>query len=408
MPVSVDPKGEGSQAEKGVYPAKYAYMGEELKDLDWSPLERAIIQFELIDKDDSAPYSVAAGDELVHVIWQMTGKKIPLGSEEQTFEAAVEALKGCTWEGLINIVGKKGFIDRLQIPSGGYNFRFVRFQTRDEKGRAGWFERVWKEGEKPTKNAIIDLVVVGGQFDGWLQSCFLPITFRADALKNDLQITGNALAQVLAASGVTKELLVAEVEAVEAGGGMYFETVEQPLPELEALMVKLAVGGHLISGTVDAEGKTPWGALVPAGVGMPATPGQMQTTQTQPAQAPMTDERRLRGLMEAVSERMWGGEEPVFMPDGALAPTRGMYLAVNVIKVVAETMPESGVECKWPPIATGWTDQGLALAVNVFASLSVEDESALIKLVGDSSASHKALAEYVRDAFGTPAADQQF
>jgi len=391
---------EYDSVPKGVYQASFAFLGEELQDFEWSPLPRVFLRFKL--PQGEASLSVAAGDELSYVVWQLTGRKMEVETPRNMFKVAGRLLDGFTWQGLVN-VNKRGWVDRLQIPSGAYTFSFSRFSTRMKDGRAGWFEYKPPDGGDPRHLSVIDLVVDAGMYEGWLQTGLFPCTFKSDPQKGTIAFSGAALKRVMMATGLTQELLEAEVSA--AGGVLaYFADLTNPMPEIEKLMIRLAEQGARLAGTVDQDGKTPWGALTPSGtvaldLGL-KTEARPQAQSFGAASGRSEDEERLRALMTEISTRIWGSDAPVFDAQGRLTPEKGMYLAGNVIAVVADLFPDGRVKKFWPPVdeeeASNWTAEGVSLMVDVFAALNSEDEGVLLTLVGESGASHEALVEYVK------------
>jgi len=385
-------------APPGVHKARYSFVDDEMKDYDWSEQPRVFLNFELVEEQNTAKYSVQADDELVFVVWQLTGKRLDVGTPEQMFKSARKALDNCHWQGLV-LVGKSGFVRSLQLPTDVYKFRFLQFTSRDQDtGKPHWIVRTF-EG-KESKRTFFEVEVVEGSYTGWRQTGSIPLSFQSNSSTGDLNLSGHGLVALLRATGITPELLDSEVQ--EAGSTLdYFEDITNPLPELERLMIRIAAGGFIFGGSVDDKGYIPWASMVPA------TPGQ-------PLAARPTDSSDeidlVCGMVTQLAQQMWGKNIPVFDAAGNLvadgAGNGGLYLGKYVVVVLAEAFPESGIEKRWPP--DKWANQdGFTLIRHVFSGLLLEDEGTLISLVGSSQQSQGALVDWTAKNFLGKQVDEQ-
>jgi len=378
-------------APPGVHKARYSFVDDEMKDFGWSEQPRVFLNFELVEEQNTAKYSVAADDdELAFVVWQLTGKRLDVGTPERMFKSARKALENCHWQGLV-LVGKSGFVRSLQLPMDMYKFRFLQFTTRDQDtGKPHWIVRTF-EG-KESKRTFFECKVVEGQYIGWRQTGSIPLSFQANSSTGDLNLSGHGLVALLRATGITPDMLDGEVQ--EVGSTLdYFENITNPLPELERLMIRQAEGGFIFGATVDDKGYIPWASMVPAMAGQPLAARPTGSSD---------DIGLVCGMVVQLAQQLWGDDIPVFDVAGNLVANDngngGLYLGKNVVVVLAEAFPESGIEKRWPP--DKWVNQdGFALIRDVFSGLLMEDEGMQISLVGSSQQSHAALVDWTAKNF---------
>lgn len=390
MPLKWPIEGEREfvSAAPGVYEASFAFLGEEWKHFDWSPEPLVHMRFELEGEGITASLSLPP-EALVHTVGLMTRRQVPGNvSPEEMLRTAHALLANFQWRGLVN-VGKKGFIRRLQVPSGVYEFHFSCFSTQMDD-RAGWIEYTAASGDQ-RRLSIVELeVLTPEKYRGYRQSCLFPPTFHWHPETGDLSLSGDALLAVLAATGVVMEDLHEDVE--EKGGvRAYFADPANPFPELEALMFDRAEAGHRIAGVVREDGNAPWGALVASSIeGTLTTP----VLSSPPIVARPSEEQTLCDLMQLLSDRVWeGGEGSVFEESGALAGP-GLHLGRAVLKPSSELFPSSGVVPRWPP--TTWEEGGLAFAIDVFAALTSLEDVELRGLI----ANREKMEAWMKDIWG--------
>lgn len=406
MPVTID---DSIRAQRGVYHVEFAYLKEEMTVSDSFPFPRVILQFARKDEDSMLPMGIPANDELAGVVWRLTGEYIPTDTPEEAFAGAQIALKDLDWEGLV-YVGGYGWVERIQVPPGAYNFKFVKIGVRDrDTGRASWFE-ITRDDGTVSQLSTVELVVVGGDYEGYKQEALFPVSFQVDKSKNLINISGqSALYKVMRAMGVNSEYFVTKVNEAEAQGESFFEDITNPLPELENMFAEMAENGHRLSGSVDEKGNLYWGTLTATGrTKTVSKSGPSKKKMERPGIEVKEDEARR--WMTELSKLLVGEDNTDLFDDGDLTgpadePGKGMYLAVNVIKPIAEAMPDSGVKLSWPPSRGGWSDRGAELVTDVFACLVAEggeDEGRLLELVGSSDQSHDALKDFVVEVFGNP------
>ena len=388
MPMAWEQKGDEQDVPKGVHQAAFGYMEDKPETFAWSPLPRAFLKFELPELRTKVTCSVPCGNELAYVVWQMTGKNIIAGqtsSPDDVFIAAraTLGLEGVAWNGQVR-VNHRGWVDQLQVPAGAYSMKFGGFTTRGDDGAAQEMSYIDKKSGDERYFLRYIGEVIGTPWAGWRHEDFCPCSYKfgADGLLTIHE--SSALYKLLTVGGITAEEFM----------NITFDPGQSPVPVFEDSLLRHAGGGHTYTVVIDREGKADWKTLTDVGAGTVQAP----VTATAPAigVAPVTGSDGTGGdlagvvtdLLATISMTMYKDHAPILEPSGMLNE-RGLYIAKNVLRPIAEQHPWTGIKAEWPP--TKWGVDGMGHATSLLGTLAGKTTEELMMLVGEGEQQHQAL-----------------
>jgi len=362
MAIKVTQGGDFASVPMGVYPATFASMEEEVKTYDWSKNGQVYFKFNVKvgDKEEVAVYSVDAGEELRQLVKMLTKREAP-----RDWEQIKDVMKKAQWKGLVN-VNKKGFIARLQIPTGPYSFKFGGFSH----GKDGLPRVVEMQGERgPYEMIFVKHIVADGPCVGWTQDDSVGVKFTVSG--SDLAINDKS-----SFWGLCQAIGINSDEA----GDVTITEGETPLQTIERVGLRMADDGWVYGGVVNDKYRLPWDTLTKVGFGEGGNPRELENS--------------ILEKMERLYKRLYGKDEP--MATGEVFTDAGKYLARNIFGVMADKLPRIGVK-RTMPMQWGYATM---FDVDVlFNELLEKTDNELMNLIGDSEATHTRFVEYLEQLF---------
>lgn len=369
---------KGVTLAPGIYEVILEGIEPALKTFDWSSIPRGMIKFNVPALQATASYSVECGPYLVKLVSQLTGKNVFGSTPQELWEAAHDALIPVIgkWRGKVR-VNYKGFVDQIQMPAGSYNFKFVRFSTRDKAtGEAGCFEYTDQKTGQLRRRAEYTLEVTDGRFQGWWHTDGIGVSYKFTS-ETDLDVNEkSALFALLKAGGITEQ------DWLGLHAARKFNIQQSPMPAIEEILQAKALQGYEMAGVIDGErGAIHYSGLTSLGVVV----NQEQE---------MVD--LIFDLLKSIGQTMYGRPVNIVKPDGERTDD-GVYLTRNIVGPLSQALPGSGVTPNWHP--SKWGMEAMVKAQPVLSLLAEQDIAGLMLLIGESEKTHAAFMSWLVEHF---------